>query len=121
MYVLYAFIDGEWRQFATFDDCADYAFQVKAAAEIKQNTALMDSVRNAATVMEGFVLGKKRYAAKYGKLIKRALRHFDEVGLSNDIYDSLEELLDEGCEYFALAKEGENVEVFQNGSFDVQI
>lgn len=121
MFILYAFTDGEWRQFATFDDDSDFASQVKEAAKIKKNTALTDSARNAATVMEGFVLSKKSYGEKYGKLVKRALRHFDEVGLSNDIFDSLEELLDEGCDGFALAKEGEAVESFPAGSFDVQI
>ncbi|MBQ8394659.1 MAG: hypothetical protein IJX49_03720 [Clostridia bacterium] len=121
MYILYSFTDGEWGQFAAFDDSADFASQVRKSAEIKKNTSLTDSARNAAIVMEGFVLSKKSYGEQYGKLVKRALRHFDEVGLSNDIYDSLEELLDEGCDAFALAKDGEDVASFPKGSFDVQI
>ncbi len=121
MFILYAFSGGEWAQFASFDDFSDYASQVVKSAENKKRTAAMDSVRNAAIVMEDFVLGKKSYDKQYGKLVKRALRHFDEVGLSNDIFDSLEELLDEGCDAFALAKDGESVENFPKGSFDVQI
>ena len=121
MCILYAFIDGEWAEFASFDDFSTYATQVQKAAEIKKTTASLDSARNAAVVMEEFALGKKAYDAKYGKLVKRALRHFDEVGLSNDIFDALEELLDEGAEAFALAKTGDNVEAFPKGSFDVQI
>ena len=121
MFILYAFSDGKWAQFATFEDFSDYASQVAKSAEIKKKTASMDSVRNAAVVMEGFVLAQRSYDKQYGKLVKRALRHFDEVGLSNDIFDSLEELLDEGCDAFALAKDGECVENFPKGSFDVQI
>lgn len=121
MYVLYALTGEKWHEFATFGNSLDYGSQIENAAKIKKNTAAQEATRNAAIVMESFVLAKKQFGAKYGKLVKRALRHFDEVGISNEIFDSLEELLDEGCDAFALAQAGERVENFPQGDMDVQI
>ena len=54
-------------------------------------------------------------------MVKRALRNFDEVGLCNDIFDALEELLDEGCEKFALAKSETALSQATEGEFSVVI
>ena len=120
MFVLYAFCKGKWTEFSSFADKRDYANQVKEAVARKK-TSNTEEIKNSATVVEDFVLGGKFYAKEYGKLVMRALRHFDEVGLSNDIQASLEELLDEGCEKFALARSNEHPERYSEGGFDFRI
>lgn len=120
MFVLYAYNNGGWTEFCSFTDKNDYAKQVSSAVARKK-TAETEEMKNSAIVMEDFVLGKKYYAKQYGKLVMRALRHFDEVGLSNDIQASLEELLDEGCEKFALVRPNENPEDYTEGGFTVRI
>ena len=121
MFILYAYIDGNWQQYATFTDKRNYAERIAQTAELKRQNAKTDAEKNAATVMQAFVLGNEYYAAKYGKVVKRALRHFDEVGLSNDIFDELETLLDEGCEAFALAKDVEDISAYVAGDIAVSI
>ncbi len=69
--------------------------------------------RSAASVMQSFVLTEGYYPHSLGKKVRRALRHFDEVGLSNDICVALEEALEVEIEGFALAKDGENVNAFK--------
>ena len=121
MYVLYAYMDGEWQEYATFSDKYGYAEQVRAAVELRKNANKTEQAVNSAIVMEAFVLGGFYYENKYGKLVMRALRNFDEVGLSNDIQAALEEALDEGCERFALAKAGTNPDLLPLGEFTVRI
>lgn len=121
MFILYAFIDGAWQEYASFKDKKDYAQRVAQAAEMKIQTAKTEAEKNAAIVMKAFVLGNEYYAEKYGKIIKRALRHFDEVGLSNDIFDELEGLLDEGCDAFALAKDTEDISTYVTGEIYISI
>ncbi|MBQ8229198.1 MAG: hypothetical protein IJZ32_00715 [Clostridia bacterium] len=120
MFVLYAYNNGKWTEFCSFADKYDYAAQVSSAVA-KKKTATTDEMKNSAIVMESFVLGKQFYGKQYGKLVMRALRHFDEVGLSNDIQASLEELLDEGCEKFALVRPSEKPEDYTEGGFEVRI
>ncbi len=120
MWTLYVKTDS-WTAYATFAErTGDYATQVKEGiARAKQS--LNESKRAAATVMEGFVLGNTYYARKDGKLVLRALRHFDEVGLSNEICEKLEEALDEGLESFALVGEWDGIEKYTQGAFAVVI
>lgn len=121
MYILYAFNNGKWTQFASFKDRHGYADLVKTAAEMHKNANKSEQTVNSAIVMEGLVLGGYAYAAGYGKLIMRALRNFDEVGISNDVCATLEELLDEGCEKFALLPEDKEVTSCIDGAFSVCI
>ena len=121
MFILYAFDKGNWQEFATFKDRADYAEQVKTSAIAKLSDAKTETVQNAALVMQAFVLGNYFYERTYGKTILRALRHFDEVGLSNDIHAALEELLDEDYERFALAKAETDVNAFTIGDTSLRI
>lgn len=120
MYRLYAFTGEQWTEFSAFEDDG-YASQVEKAVKLRKETGKTEQIVNSAIVMDGFVLGGFWFAEKYGKLIKRALRHFDEVGISNEIFESLEELLDEGCDAFALVKDGENPKDKREGSFSVSI
>ena len=121
MYVLYAYIDGEWQEYDAIPDKRGYAEQVKAAVELRKNANKTEQAVHSAIVMEAFVLGGFQYESKYGKLIMRALRNFDEVGISNDVYELLEALLDEGCERFALVKDGGNPAALPLGEFTVRI
>ena len=121
MYVLYALTDGKWTPFANFTDEDGYETQVKTAVALQKTAAKTEEKKNAAYVLEDFVLGNYRYGKEYGKLVMRALRHFDEVGLSNDIQEKLEELLDEGYAGFALLKEGVDVTACTDGSFSIRI
>lgn len=121
MYVLYALADGNWTPFANFADNDGYEEQVKNAVALQKAAAKTEEKKNAAYVLEDFVLGNYRYGKEFGKLVMRALRHFDEVGLSNDIQEKLEELLDEGYAGFALLKDGVDVATCADGTFSVRI
>ncbi len=110
MWYLWAKIEGEWRRFASFaESTGEYAKQVKEGVLRAKNSENEDR-RNAAALMQAFVLTDTRYTCKEGKAVMRALRHFDEVGLSNDIHAALEEALGEGAQEFTLAQEGINLE-----------
>ena len=103
MYHLYAYKDGEWKRFAQFSSKYDYIASVKSAIATKKATGKTTSEQNAARVMEYFVLNGYAFDEKRGKLVMRALRYFDEVGISNDLHAALEELLDDGATAFAFA------------------
>lgn len=121
MYRLYALMGEKWAEFASFDGAEAYASQVEKAVKSRKETGKTEQIVNSAIVMEGFVLGGFWFGAKYGKLVKRALRHFDEVGISNEIFEALEELLDEDCDGFALVKDGEDPKAKREGNFSVSI
>ena len=106
MFILYTFNGGEWAEFASFKDRRDYRALVEKAAENKQKEGKTEEVKNAAALMRTFVLDGKAFSISEKKSVSRALRHFDEVGLSNDIFDVLEEM-DGSAEKFVLLKEGE--------------
>ena len=116
MYILYIKCGSEWELRARFCRSSDYATQVKEGIERKIQSDLLER-RLSAAVMTDFVFGKHYYERIFGKTVLRALRHFDEVGISNDIYEALEEALDDGCEKFALVKEGECLSDFTAGEF----
>ena len=121
MYRLYALTGEKWTDFASFDGDEAYALQVENAVKTKKETGKTEQIVNSAIVMEGFVLGGFWFRAKYGKLVKRALRNFDEVGISNEIFEALEALLDEDYEAFALVKDGEDPNTKREGGFSVSI
>ena len=123
MFILYAFDGTAWVSFAEITDKkGTYLERVAQFVAIKEKDGKTDEIKNAAKVMRAFVLENKYFDAKKdGKVIKRALRHFDEVGISNDIYESLEELLDEGFASFALAKDGQDISAFSLGEITVKI
>ncbi len=121
MWHLCAKAGDRWSVYASFKErTGDYVEQVKAGiARAKESGN--ESRNAAAIVMQTFVCDKKYLARKDGGLVMRALRHFDEVGLSNSVCEALEEALGEGVEYFALAKDGENIAEYILGEFTVSI
>ena len=120
MYILYILKKGEWKEYARFDG-AEYESQVKKAAAWKKQDGKSETVQNAATVAEQFVCDGKYYAKSCGKTALRALRHFDEVGISNDVHAALEEALDEGLDAFALLKEGAELSSLTEGVFSATV
>ncbi len=121
MWCLWIKTDEKWAKYATFEEeTGEYAKQVLEGV-LRAKKSDNESRRNAAIVMEAFVLDKGYYAAKQGKILLRALRYFDEVGLSNDIHDALEEVLDEGGEAVALLQEGEEITAYAQASLDIKI
>ena len=121
MFILYVKTNGKWTEYASFKDRNGYAERVRAVAAEKKQSAKTDEVKNAAIIMEQFVLEACYYAENCGKAVLRALRHVDEVGISNDVHAALEELLDQGCDAFALAEENEDISTYTEGDFDVRI
>ena len=117
MFILYVYQNGNWKEFESFKDRRGYADLVKSAVE-KKTSGGVEIQKKAAVVMAEFVLGKKYYAAGYQKLVMRALRHFDEVGISNSVYEALESL---DGEAFALAKDSDDITAFTQGEFDFEI
>lgn len=108
MFILYALKGEKWTEYARFKDRRGYAVLVAEAAKEKAQRAKTEEESKAAAIMHAFVLEKKWFPATDGKAVRRALRHFDEVGISNDVWEVLEGLLEE-ADGFALAKEGEDV------------
>ena len=51
----------------------------------------------------------------------RALRRFDEVGISNDVCEALDGMRDERWVRFALLKENESVNACVESGFDKEI
>ncbi len=121
MYYLYAKKEDIWQKIDAFESSfGEYAELVKEGiARARKSDG--ESRRNAATVMEDFVLGKKYFSKSEGKIVLRALRHFDEVGVSNEIGECLEACLEEGYTYFALVYEGELPENYALGAISVRI
>ena len=116
MFILYALKGEKWTEYAKFKDRRGYAGLVAEAATAKAENAKTEEESRAAAVMRALVLEKKWFSASDGKAVKRALRHFDEVGISNDVWEALGELLEEGADGFALAKEGENVGEYEKAA-----
>ena len=119
MYTLYIF-NGAWEKYAEFA-CEDYAEQVRCASDKKRNFGKTESEKNAASVLESFVCGGYFYPKSYAKTLLRALRHFDEVGASNEICEALETALDDGFERVALVATGESVDAYTAGDIALRI
>ncbi len=120
MWHLWVKTEEKWGKYASFEEeTGEYAKQVKEGV-LRAKTSAEESKRNAGDVMEAFVLTNAYFLAKQGKMLLRALRHFDEVGLSNDIHAALEEALDEGAEAVALSQ-GEDVTAYCESILEVRI
>ena len=117
MFILYVYENGSWQAVENFKDRRGYAELVKTSVETKLANGT-ETQKKAATVMADFVNGKKFFGIQYKKLVMRALRHFDEVGISNSVYEVMEEMSGEA---FALAKDTDDVGLFVQGEFDFEI
>lgn len=81
-------------EYASFPDDG-YAKQIEDKIEKKRKEGKSD---NADIVMRKVFAEKRGVEKRFFKTAMRALRRYDEVGLSNDIYEVLEEIADDGYE-----------------------
>lgn len=95
-WTLYALSEGNWEEYASFSDCGEFRGEAIRAAEAKTSEGQTEENKNAAKVFRAFVAEKTIVVRADFKRLMRALRHFDEVGLSNDIYGAIEEINDRG-------------------------
>ncbi len=93
-WTLYALSGGNWEEYASFSDGGDFRGEAIRAAEAKTSEGQTEENKNAAKVFRAFVAEKTIVVRADFKRLMRALRHFDEVGLSNDIYGAIEEIND---------------------------
>ena len=92
-------------EYASFPDDG-YAKQIEEKIEKKRKEGKSD---NADVVMREVFAKKRGVEKRFFKTAMRALRRYDEVGLSNDIYDVLEEIADDGGYEAVLFENAQNV------------
>lgn len=92
-FILYAYGEHGKEEYAVFDDAFGYKNNAKKVLEMKaeQKGCLSDADK---LFKEAVVDGVKILRGGFTKLMQ-TLRRFDEVGLSNDIYDVMEEITDD--------------------------
>lgn len=93
-WTLYALSEGDWESTRLFPTAESFVGKRYAPAEAKTSEGQTEENKNAAKVFRAFVAEKTIVVRADFKRLMRALRHFDEVGLSNDIYDAIEEIND---------------------------
>ena len=109
-YFLYTFLNGKREEYISFSCKRDFRLEAVRAAEAKESEGQTEEIRNAARVFRAFVADKTIVGKADFKRVMRALRHFDEVGLSNELYGALEEINDAGSfEAVVFAEEGEDL------------
>ena len=84
MNILYFYVkkDGNWSVYEELKDRRDYVSRVKSVTDGRTDAP--------AVVMQKFICENAYVLGADKKLVMRALRHFDEVGLSNDLYEILD-------------------------------
>ena len=94
-FVLYAKMDGDWDEYAVYGDrerfeaAIDAYFARKAAEGRPQDAAdVVLGLMKVPTVVERKKMG----------LVKRALRHYDEIGICSELVEAIEQAKDEGAE-----------------------
>lgn len=108
-YLLYTFLNGKREEYISFSCKRDFRSEALRVAEAKEAEGQTEENRNAAKVFRAFVADKTIAGKADFKRVMRALRHFDEAGLSNEIYEALEEINDAGSfEAVVFAEEGED-------------
>lgn len=107
-YFLYTFLNGKKEEYIAFSCKRDFRSEAVRAAEAKDAEGQTEENRNAAKVFRAFVADKTIAGKADFKRVMRALRHFDEIGISNELYDALEEINDADFEAVVFAEEGED-------------
>ena len=123
MYHLYAYKDGVWKPFVALP-CPygqDYREQMQTVSATKERVGKTDAEKNGARVARSFVCDRVFYETAFAKTVMRALRYFDEVGISNELHEALKSLLANGFEKFALVQLGEEIETYTAGDTTVRV
>ena len=95
--IFYVLKNGAWVEFDRVKDRRDYAALVANVTAEREDAP--------AKVLRAFVTQKTYVKKEDCALLCRALRHFDEVGLSNKIFDFVEEVR-MACDGVAIGKNG---------------
>lgn len=104
--IFYILQNGEWREYDRVKDRRDYCALVAAATEGRED--------GAAKALRLFVLGDVYVKKADCALLCRALRHFDEVGISNKIFEFVTDVQNV-CDGVAIGKG--NVEGYAAADF----
>ena len=96
MNILYFYVkkDGIWSVYDEVKDRRDYVSRIKSVTGGRTDAP--------AVVMQKFICENAYVLGADKRLVMRALRHFDEVGLSNDLHEILDGVGE--IEAFALTK-----------------
>lgn len=92
---LYIYHEGErdGTEYAEYDNRADYKQALKEILERKKKEGKI--LDDADKIMRDAVLSGVRIGRVGFKKMMQALRRFDEVGISNELYDSMEEIVED--------------------------
>lgn len=92
---LYIYHEGErdGTEYAEYDNQADYKQALKEILERKKKEGKI--LDDADKIMRDAVFTGVRIGRVGFKKMMQALRRFDEVGISNELYDSMEEIVED--------------------------
>ncbi|MBQ8320404.1 MAG: hypothetical protein IJX81_05945 [Clostridia bacterium] len=107
-FTVYVLRQGEWQEYTSFKDRRGYATLVEEATKGRLDAA--------AKVLHTLILENVSVQAADLPLVMRALRAFDEVGLSNDIHAAFDEIDCEG-DFEAVAVSKARPEAFAAADF----
>lgn len=111
----------KFEEIACFDDMFGYEKSIAEYFDFKENEEKR-ALTNADVMFKRVFLLGEVVDVKFFKKLKQTLRHYDEIGLSNEIYELVDTLMDEGTlqalcfSQTALGVEavGDNVENFSD-------
>ena len=94
-FVLYAQLDGAWQAYAEYADKESYLAAIARYFDMKKAEGKpLDDCDKVLALMTGVAVVSRK---KFG-LVKRALRHYDEIGISAELVDAIDAAKDEGAE-----------------------
>ena len=93
--MLYAQIDGKWSVSAEYDNKEGFLAAIDRYFSMKQDEgeALNECDAVLALLAKPTVVARKKFG-----LVKRALRHFDEIGICSELVDAIEAAKDEDAQ-----------------------
>lgn len=97
-FVLYAQLEGEWAAYADYDDKEGFLAAIDRYFGMKRAEG---KAEDACDVVLGLLKQPTVVARKKFGLVKRALRHFDEIGICSELVEAIDAAKDEGAEAVA--------------------
>ena len=97
-FILYAQIEGEWAAYADYDGKEGFLAAIDRYFAMKSAEG---KAEDACDVVLGLLKQPTVVARKKFGLVKRALRHFDEIGICSELVDAIDAAKDEGAEAVA--------------------
>jgi len=104
-FVLYAQIEGEWNISADYDNREGFLAAIDRYFGMKQaeGKTLDECDTVLALLKQPTVVARKKFG-----LVKRALRHFDEIGICSELVEAIDAAKDEGAEAVAWGTDAPN-------------